>query len=166
MFHPAPSNHPGAFVLRPFRLVKILETTAPVQTEVPREPRMQCIIRISALILTAFVSAQAHAADLRSKVQQYALAHEAAIVGELTALTRLKSVAADPAGIAATAHELEAALKQRGVGTHHRDGHPCGRFRLLEDPRRQTHGGVLRSLRRSAGDALAMELRSLRTRDA
>jgi acetylornithine deacetylase/succinyl-diaminopimelate desuccinylase-like protein len=75
---------------------------------------MQCIIRIAALSLTAFALAQAHAADLRSKVQQYALAHEAAIVGELTALTRLKSVAADPAGIAATAHQLEDALKQRG----------------------------------------------------
>jgi len=35
-------------------------------------------------------------------------------VGELDALTRLKSVAADPAGIAATAHALESALKQRG----------------------------------------------------
>src|SRR5579862_8511137 len=56
----------------------------------------------------------AHAADLRSKVDQYRLAHEATIVGEIDALARLKSVAADPAGLVATAHWLEAALKSRG----------------------------------------------------
>jgi acetylornithine deacetylase/succinyl-diaminopimelate desuccinylase-like protein len=75
---------------------------------------MQCIIRIAALSLGAFASLPAHAADFRSEVQHYRLTHEAAIVGELTALTRLKSVAADPAGIAATAHQLEDALKRRG----------------------------------------------------
>jgi acetylornithine deacetylase/succinyl-diaminopimelate desuccinylase-like protein len=75
---------------------------------------MHCIIRIAASSLTALISLQAHAADLRSEVQHYRLTHEAAIVGELDALTRLKSVAADPAGIAATAHALEDALKQRG----------------------------------------------------
>ena len=58
--------------------------------------------------------APAHAADLRSQVEQYRLAHEAAIVGEIDSLTRLKSVAADPAGLIATAHALEAALKTRG----------------------------------------------------
>jgi acetylornithine deacetylase/succinyl-diaminopimelate desuccinylase-like protein len=57
---------------------------------------------------------QAHAADLRTQVQQYRVAHEAAIVAEIDALTRLKSVAADPAGIVAAAHFLEDALKQRG----------------------------------------------------
>jgi acetylornithine deacetylase/succinyl-diaminopimelate desuccinylase-like protein len=56
----------------------------------------------------------AHAADLRSQIDQYRLAHEAAIVGEIDALTRLKSVAADPAGLIATAHWLENALKTRG----------------------------------------------------
>jgi acetylornithine deacetylase/succinyl-diaminopimelate desuccinylase-like protein len=55
-----------------------------------------------------------HAADLRTRVEQYRLAHETAIVGEIDALTRLKSVAADPAGLAAAAQTLEAALKQRG----------------------------------------------------
>ncbi len=59
-------------------------------------------------------AALAHAADLRSEVQQYRLAHEAAIVGEIDALTRLKSIAADPAGLAATAQALQAALKSRG----------------------------------------------------
>jgi len=48
MFHPAPSNNIEAFVLRLCKLDKILETTAPVQTEVPR---MQSITRISALML-------------------------------------------------------------------------------------------------------------------
>ena len=75
---------------------------------------MQCITRFAALSLTVLISLQAHAADLRSEVQHYRLTHEAAIVGELDSLTRLKSVAADPAGIAATAHALESALKQRG----------------------------------------------------
>ena len=60
------------------------------------------------------LSSPAHAADLRSEVQAYRLAHEAAIVGEIDALTRLKSVAADPAGLNATAQALEAALKARG----------------------------------------------------
>ena len=58
--------------------------------------------------------APAHAADLRSQVEQYRLSHEAAIVGDMVALTQLKSVAADPAGLVATAHWLEAALKSRG----------------------------------------------------
>jgi acetylornithine deacetylase/succinyl-diaminopimelate desuccinylase-like protein len=75
---------------------------------------MQCIIRIIALIFIGLVALPAGAADFRAQVQQYRRAHEAAIVGELAALTRLKSVAADPAGIAATAHALEDALKQRG----------------------------------------------------
>jgi acetylornithine deacetylase/succinyl-diaminopimelate desuccinylase-like protein len=60
------------------------------------------------------LSSTAHAADLRSQVQAYRLAHEAAIVGEIDALTRLKSVAADPAGLIATAQALESALKTRG----------------------------------------------------
>ena len=75
---------------------------------------MQCIIRIASLSLIGFALGSAQAADFRGQIQQYRLTHEAAIVGELDALTRLKSVAAEPAGILATAHALEAALKQRG----------------------------------------------------
>jgi acetylornithine deacetylase/succinyl-diaminopimelate desuccinylase-like protein len=57
----------------------------------------------------------AHAdATLTAQVDAYRGAHEAAIVGELAALTELKSVAADPAGLAATAHHLEHALSERG----------------------------------------------------
>ena len=74
---------------------------------------MHCIIRIVAGLI-GLAALQAGAADFRAQVQQYRRAHEADIVGELTALTRLKSVAADPAGIVATAHALEDALKQRG----------------------------------------------------
>jgi acetylornithine deacetylase/succinyl-diaminopimelate desuccinylase-like protein len=71
------------------------------------------IIRIvctASILLASFSSA----ADLRSEVQQYRLAHEADIVGQIDALTRLKSIAADPAGLAATAQALQAALKSRG----------------------------------------------------
>jgi acetylornithine deacetylase/succinyl-diaminopimelate desuccinylase-like protein len=68
---------------------------------------------LAALVSIAWL-APAHAADLRSQVEHYRLAHEAAIVGEIDALTRLKSVAADPAGLLATAHWLESALKNRG----------------------------------------------------
>ena len=66
--------------------------------------------------MTAFMVclAPAHAADLRSQVERYRSTHEAAIVGDMVALTQLKSVAADPAGVTATAHWLEAALKTRG----------------------------------------------------
>src|ERR1700722_7544980 len=74
---------------------------------------MQCIIRIAASLL-GLAALQAGAADFRTGVQQYRLTHETAIVADLDALTRLKSVAADPAGILATAHALEAALKARG----------------------------------------------------
>jgi acetylornithine deacetylase/succinyl-diaminopimelate desuccinylase-like protein len=73
---------------------------------------MPLIIRIAcASILLASFS---HAAELRAQVDQYRLAHEAQIVGQIDALTRLKSVAADPAGLAATAQALETALKSRG----------------------------------------------------
>jgi hypothetical protein len=71
---------------------------------------MALIIRI-ACAASIFLASLSCGADLRSQVEQYRLAHEADIVGEIDALTRLKSIAADPAGLAATAHALEAALK-------------------------------------------------------
>jgi acetylornithine deacetylase/succinyl-diaminopimelate desuccinylase-like protein len=61
-----------------------------------------------------FLGGPAIAADLQAQVNNYRLAHEAAIIGELDALTRLKSIAADPAGLAATADALQAALRERG----------------------------------------------------
>jgi acetylornithine deacetylase/succinyl-diaminopimelate desuccinylase-like protein len=75
---------------------------------------MHCIIRPVSVSLIALLATLAHAADLRTQVEQYRVAHETAIVGQLEALTRLKSVAADPAGLAGAAHLLEDALKQRG----------------------------------------------------
>jgi acetylornithine deacetylase/succinyl-diaminopimelate desuccinylase-like protein len=60
------------------------------------------------------VAAQAPAADLRDQVEHYRIAHEAAIVGQLDELTRIRSVAADPAGLAAAADRLQMLLKERG----------------------------------------------------
>jgi acetylornithine deacetylase/succinyl-diaminopimelate desuccinylase-like protein len=58
--------------------------------------------------------AQSSAADLKRQVDGYRTTHEAAIVGQLDELTRLKSVAADPAGLKAMADRLQELLKQRG----------------------------------------------------
>jgi len=82
---------------------------------------MSQISRLPDWLLRALVAmtalmwlAPARAADLRSQVERYRSSHEAAIIGDMVALTQLKSVAADPAGLIATAHWLEAALKTRG----------------------------------------------------
>src|ERR1700734_2944809 len=74
---------------------------------------MALIIRI-ACAASIFLASLASGADLRSQIEQYRLAHETEIVGEIDALTRLKSIAADPAGLAATANALQGALKSRG----------------------------------------------------
>ncbi len=55
-----------------------------------------------------------HAADLNRQVDAYRVAHELNIVGTLDQLTRLRSVAADPAGIAAAADFLRGQLQRRG----------------------------------------------------
>jgi acetylornithine deacetylase/succinyl-diaminopimelate desuccinylase-like protein len=60
------------------------------------------------------VTLRADAADLNTRVDAYRSRHEAAIVGQLDELTRLRSVAADPAGLTATAKRLQELLKQRG----------------------------------------------------
>jgi acetylornithine deacetylase/succinyl-diaminopimelate desuccinylase-like protein len=59
----------------------------------------------------------AGAAELEPQVEIYRAAHEADIVAQLDELTRLKSVAADPAGLKATADRLQELLKQRGFET-------------------------------------------------
>jgi acetylornithine deacetylase/succinyl-diaminopimelate desuccinylase-like protein len=61
--------------------------------------------------------APAHASDLRQRVDAYRSAHEAGIVGQLDALTRLPSVAARPAALVATADRLEHELRSRGFQT-------------------------------------------------
>jgi acetylornithine deacetylase/succinyl-diaminopimelate desuccinylase-like protein len=60
---------------------------------------------------------QVSAAGLRDQVEHYRIAHEAQIVGQLDDLTRIKSVAADPQGIAAAADHLQRLLKERGFQT-------------------------------------------------
>jgi acetylornithine deacetylase/succinyl-diaminopimelate desuccinylase-like protein len=74
--------------------------------------RRACAVGLACAWLATSLPAQA--ADLRAQVEQYRRTHEAAIVGEIDALTRLKSVAADPAGLTAAAQALETALKSRG----------------------------------------------------
>jgi acetylornithine deacetylase/succinyl-diaminopimelate desuccinylase-like protein len=57
------------------------------------------------------------ASDLSQQVNAYRAAHEADILGELDALTRLQSVAAHPEGLVAAANRLQGELKQRGFET-------------------------------------------------
>jgi acetylornithine deacetylase/succinyl-diaminopimelate desuccinylase-like protein len=74
------------------------------------------MIRTTAALaaLTVILAHQSFAADWMSQVDLYRSRHEAAIVGELDELTRRKSIAADPAGIAATADRLRELLSERG----------------------------------------------------
>jgi acetylornithine deacetylase/succinyl-diaminopimelate desuccinylase-like protein len=73
--------------------------------------------RWAAAALALLICAPASAADLRRQISDYRAAHEAAIVGQLDELVRLRSVAADPAGLGATAAQLESLLKARGFST-------------------------------------------------
>jgi acetylornithine deacetylase/succinyl-diaminopimelate desuccinylase-like protein len=61
-------------------------------------------------------SAAAHAGDasLKQSVDSYRLAHEAQIVGQLDQLTRIRSIAADPAGLTEAANRLFEWLRERG----------------------------------------------------
>ncbi len=67
-------------------------------------------------LLVASISgiAAVAAADLNAQVAKYRAAHEAAIVASLDELVRLKSVAAEPAGLRAAADRLQISLQQRG----------------------------------------------------
>jgi len=69
---------------------------------------------LGGLLLELAQGAPGSSANLSAQVDRYRLDHEAAIVGELETLTRLKSVAADPAGLIAMAQHLEQALSARG----------------------------------------------------
>ncbi len=57
---------------------------------------MKCFAAALALL----IAGPALAADLTRQVDGYRAAHEAAIVGQLDELTRMRSVAADPKGLA------------------------------------------------------------------
>src|SRR5271170_5503299 len=76
-----------------------------------RTPLAAALTPACALLLSLTVNA---AADLKARVDDYRAQHEAAIVGQLDELTRLKSLAADPAGLAATADRLQHLLSERG----------------------------------------------------
>jgi acetylornithine deacetylase/succinyl-diaminopimelate desuccinylase-like protein len=69
---------------------------------------------MSALALSAF---PASAGDPRQDVKAWTAAHRAAILGRLDEMVRMKSVAADPKGLADTAASLESLLKARGFAT-------------------------------------------------
>ena len=86
--------------------------------------------------LALLLAAPASAADLRGEVSDYRAAHEAAIVGQLDDLVRLKSVAADPQGLAATGATLESLLKARGFETRSwsANGSPPIVYGLLKSP--------------------------------
>ena len=65
-------------------------------------------------VLALLGSARGAGATLAEQVDRYRAAHEAAIVGRLDELSRLPSIAADPAGLIAAADRLQALLKERG----------------------------------------------------
>lgn len=67
------------------------------------------------LLLASATGARADTQGNEAKA--WRLANETRIVADLADLVRLHSVAADPAGLAATADHLEAELKQRGFET-------------------------------------------------
>lgn len=62
------------------------------------------------------------AAPLREDVDRYRAENEAAIIGELTDMLVIESVAANPAGLGKQADSLVAALKSRGFKTQLLDG--------------------------------------------
>jgi acetylornithine deacetylase/succinyl-diaminopimelate desuccinylase-like protein len=81
-----------------------------------RSARSRPISTICGLV-AIFATAQVCAASLRDQVERYRSAHESQIVGQLDELTRIRSIAADPAGLALAADRLQALLKQRGFET-------------------------------------------------
>ena len=94
-------------------------------------------LAILAALVIAGAGPQPEVSQSRSPVRAYRQAHEAAIVGELDALTRLRSVAADPAGLEATASRLKTELEQRGVKARllsARDGSPPVVYGELPSP--------------------------------
>jgi acetylornithine deacetylase/succinyl-diaminopimelate desuccinylase-like protein len=65
-------------------------------------------------VICISATASIFAADLRNQVEHYRIAHEGQIVGQLDELIRLKSIAAEPTGLAATADRLQTLLRERG----------------------------------------------------
>src|ERR1700730_7886322 len=88
-------------------------TSAGISCDGPGRSIMRCPFR-AALGVVCISAAQASAADLREQVEGYGIAHAAETVCRLADLTRIRSVAADPAGIATAADRLQASLTERG----------------------------------------------------
>jgi acetylornithine deacetylase/succinyl-diaminopimelate desuccinylase-like protein len=78
---------------------------------------MRYLLGVAFWLVAIFAVTQVSAADLRDRVEGYRIAHESQIVGQLDELTRIRSVAADPAGLAAAADRLQSLLKERGFET-------------------------------------------------
>ncbi len=74
-------------------------------------------MRYRAAALALMLATPVFAADLRTEVSGHRAGREAAIVGQLDQLIRMRSIAADPAGLSATAAHLEDLLKARGFQT-------------------------------------------------
>jgi acetylornithine deacetylase/succinyl-diaminopimelate desuccinylase-like protein len=92
---------------------------------------------IASFIVGAGLAAAAHAYNLVTDVNAYRASHEPGIVGHLDALTRLKSVAANPLGLVAAASLLEGELKSRGFETAQftaKSGSPPVVFGSLKTP--------------------------------
>lgn len=77
------------------------------------ESTVRSLFNAALVVVCVAAAAQAFAADLRSQVERYRIAHETQIVGQLDELTRIKSVAADPTGLDAAADRLQTLLKER-----------------------------------------------------
>jgi acetylornithine deacetylase/succinyl-diaminopimelate desuccinylase-like protein len=69
---------------------------------------------ISIALMLVCAASAASAQTLNADVRDWRQANEAAIVGSLVELTQLRSIAADPAGLTATANRLEGELRRRG----------------------------------------------------
>ena len=75
---------------------------------------MKCFFRATLGVFAFSAATLTFAADLGEQVEKYRMKHEAQIVSQLDDLTRIRSVAAEPAGLVAAADYLLASLKKRG----------------------------------------------------
>jgi acetylornithine deacetylase/succinyl-diaminopimelate desuccinylase-like protein len=71
----------------------------------------------AAALAVVLLASSGHADELKPAVDRWRAAHEPEIVGRLDVLARMRSVAADPAGTAATASALKSELERRGFST-------------------------------------------------
>jgi acetylornithine deacetylase/succinyl-diaminopimelate desuccinylase-like protein len=79
---------------------------------------------VPVLLMSAMGGSGAALADLPGDVDAYRAQHESEIVDQFAAFVAQKSVAANPEGVAATAHYLEGELKARGFEVKEFTGAP------------------------------------------